>query len=146
MLKVLVSGSILFSIWLPSALAQNVDKSAVAADSDATIVAQRCDEEAAQRFSQLLSETADAVGSASFDSCRRYWDVEQDKHSEVIKSKTSTPKQMKENTFLLSTWLKFTIMDAEANSIETWRRAEVDLLRPIIMKTRLQSLTPHPSK
>ena len=101
MLNLVAIGASLLGLWFPSAFAHELDQAAVAATKAAIDDAQKCDEEAALRFAQLASETADAVALAAFDSCRNAWDVEQSKYSDVVRSMMPTPKEIKENPFLI---------------------------------------------
>jgi hypothetical protein len=144
-LKLVAIGASLSGLWFPSAFAHELDKVPLAATKAAIDDAQRCDVEAALRFAQLSSETADAVALAAFDNCRNAWDAEQRKYSEVVKSMMPTPKEIKENPLTLSTYLQFVAGDTSYD-IETWKRSEVDRLRPVIMETRLKNLAPVPGK
>jgi hypothetical protein len=145
MLKLVAIGASLLGLWFLSAFAHELGKTALAATKAAIDDAQHCDEEAAQRRAQLPSETADAVALAAFDSCHNLWDAEQSKYSDVVKSMMPTPREIKENPFALSTYIQFVTGD-NSHSIEAWKRSEVDRLRPMIMETRLKSLTPVPGK
>lgn len=103
--------------------------------------ARTCDDNAAQSFSQLAGEAADAVASASFDKCRDLWIRARREFDDAGGIIPFTDAEMKENSFLLSTWLTAQNADADRNSLDAWKHGEIDRLRPIVMDARLKTAT-----
>jgi hypothetical protein len=145
-LKLIAIGSVLLGLRFPGAVSGELAKTALAATKTAITDAKNCDEETARRLSHVLTDTANLVASAAFDSCRNYWDIEQKAYSELIMHLTPNQNELDEQPDLLSEWTAYTRKDAEINSIEARERSEIDRLLPLIVETRRKSVPAVPGK
>jgi hypothetical protein len=121
-----------------SAAAQDGKK--INAAKEAISAAKACDGDAALAFAQLAGETADAVASASFDKCRDLWNDAHRKYDDAGSGPVPySDAQLKQNPYLVSAWMGSLARDAEANSMDQWKRAEIDRLRVVVMEVRLKN-------
>jgi hypothetical protein len=126
-----------FASLLASASAQdaddldNVTKAALAQ-------ARRCDDDAARTFAQLANESADTVARAAFEKCRDSWMDANKKYFDGREPREFTDAEVKAHPDLPLAILRATMQDAKENSVEAWKRAEVERLLVVVMEARLK--------
>ena len=110
----------------------NVTKAAIAQ-------ARRCDDDAAKTFAQLANESADTVARAAFEKCRDSWMDANKKYFDGREPREFTDAEVKAHPDLPLAVLRATMQDSKENSIESWKRAELDRLLVVVMEARLRS-------
>jgi hypothetical protein len=104
--------------------------------------AKSCDDDIATRFSRLNNESAEIVARATFEKCLPVW---QNAHKVYFEERAKndrrpyTDEELKRNPYLLSGAVDALNADTEENSIENWKRPEIERLLVMVMEARLKS-------
>jgi hypothetical protein len=104
--------------------------------------ARSCDDNAALTFSQINSESAYTVARAAFEKCLPVWEdanhvyLDEKKKADV---RLYTDEELKRNLYLLSTAVRALLDDREQNSIENWKRREIERLLVVVLEAKLKN-------
>jgi hypothetical protein len=132
--------AVLALAWFPNCAV--ADDSAYRAAKVAIEKAKSCDDDAATAFSRLTDESAEIVARAAFEKCLTVWQNANRVYFEEREKNDRPPateEQMRKNPYILSFSVKALNEDTEENSIENWKRPEIERLLVVIMDARLKS-------